>query len=66
MTPFTYQRAASVEDAIDRVGATGGKYLAGGTNLVDLMKDNVEAPAALIDIRKLDLKQIRITRAAAS
>jgi xanthine dehydrogenase YagS FAD-binding subunit len=66
MTPFTYQRAASVEDAIDSVVATGGKYLAGGTNLVDLMKDNVEAPAALIDIRKLDLKQIRITRAAAS
>jgi xanthine dehydrogenase YagS FAD-binding subunit len=61
MTPFTYQRAASVEDAIDSVVATGGKYLAGGTNLVDLMKDNVEAPAALIDIRKLDLKQIRIT-----
>jgi xanthine dehydrogenase YagS FAD-binding subunit len=61
MRPFTYQRAASVEDAINRVVATGGKYLAGGTNLVDLMKDDVEKPSALVDIRKLDLRDVRAT-----
>lgn len=61
MKSFSYQRASSVNDAISSVIATGGKYLAGGTNLVDLMKDNVERPSALVDIRKLDLKQIHAT-----
>jgi xanthine dehydrogenase YagS FAD-binding subunit len=61
MNSFSFQRASSIDDAIHSVVATGGKYLAGGTNLVDLMKDNVERPSALIDIRKLDLKQIYAT-----
>lgn len=61
MKTFTYQRAASVDEAIDSAVATGGKYLAGGTNLVDLMKDNVEAPSALIDIRKLGLNHVYAT-----
>jgi xanthine dehydrogenase YagS FAD-binding subunit len=61
MRTFTYQRAASVDEAIDSVVATGGKYLAGGTNLVDLMKDDVEAPPALIDIRKLGLNHVYAT-----
>lgn len=58
MKSFTYRRAASPEDAIHRVIASGGKFLAGGTNLVDLMKNMVETPAALIDLRDLDLKSV--------
>jgi xanthine dehydrogenase YagS FAD-binding subunit len=61
MRTFTFQRAASIDDAIDSGVATGGKYLAGGTNLIDLMKDDVESPPALIDIRKLDLNHILAT-----
>lgn len=61
MKTFDFQHAASVDDAIRAVVATGGKYLAGGTNLVDLMKGGVERPAALIDIGRLDLKAISPT-----
>jgi len=61
MRGFRFKHASSDEDAIESVRATGGKYLAGGTNLVDLMKNNVEAPPALIDLRKLDLKSIHPT-----
>lgn len=58
MNSFVFQHAATVEDAIRGVASTGGKFLAGGTNLVDLMKYGVERPSALIDLRKLDLKNI--------
>jgi xanthine dehydrogenase YagS FAD-binding subunit len=58
---FDFHRAASVDDAIRAVVATGGKYLAGGTNLIDLMKGGVEQPATLIDIGRLDLKAISPT-----
>jgi xanthine dehydrogenase YagS FAD-binding subunit len=61
MRTFTYQRAANIDDAINSAVTTGGKYLAGGTNLVDLMKDDVEKPSTLIDICKLDLKKIYAT-----
>jgi xanthine dehydrogenase YagS FAD-binding subunit len=60
---FSFHRASSVDNAINTVTATGGKYLAGGTNLIDLMKDNVEKPPALVDIRELNLKQIHSTPA---
>jgi xanthine dehydrogenase YagS FAD-binding subunit len=55
---FHFQHAPTIEDAIRSAIATGGKYLAGGTNLVDLMKDEVEQPTSLIDLRRLDLKRI--------
>lgn len=58
MRPFQFSHAVTVEAAIQRAAASGGKYLAGGTNLIDLMKENVEAPTELIDLRRLDLKQI--------
>jgi xanthine dehydrogenase YagS FAD-binding subunit len=54
MTPFTYARAASVPDAVQRAGVTGVKYLGGGTNLVDLMRERVERPSALIDVSRLN------------
>jgi xanthine dehydrogenase YagS FAD-binding subunit len=59
MNPFTYQRAAQTDQAISAVsGSRGAKFLAGGTNLVDLMKDQVEKPTVLIDINRLPLKAI--------
>ena len=54
MKPFDYARAATVEDAL-AAGADGGRYIAGGTNLVDLMKLQVETPVRLVDISRLAL-----------
>lgn len=56
MTPFSYERATSVADAI-RSGQ-GATFLAGGTNLVDLMKENVARPNRIVDISRLPLKGI--------
>lgn len=58
MNSFQFSHASTVEAAIRSVVTSGGKYLAGGTNLIDLMKENVEAPPALVDLRRLDLKEI--------
>ena len=54
MNPFQYQRATDIAGAI-RSMAPGCKFLAGGTNLVDLMKNGVEKPAALIDLNRVAL-----------
>jgi xanthine dehydrogenase YagS FAD-binding subunit len=53
MNRFTYARAADPVDAIRRASEPGAKYLGGGTNLVDLMREAVERPAALIDVTGL-------------
>ena len=59
MNRFTYHRAESVDDAIRVLTADpGAKALAGGTNLVDLMKYDVEKPSAIVDIGRLPLKEI--------
>jgi xanthine dehydrogenase YagS FAD-binding subunit len=60
MREFTYQRATRVRDALV-AGDDGGRYLGGGTNLVDLMKNGVEAPARLVDVRFLPLDGVRDT-----
>lgn len=52
MTSFTYARASDVAEAVAAVGA-GSKFLGGGTNLVDLMRETVETPSALIDVTGL-------------
>ena len=57
MTPFDYTRAATVQDAIG-CHKIGTQFLAGGTNLIDLMKENVTKPARLIDINQLPLRKI--------
>ena len=57
MRSFAYHRADTPADAI-RAGADGGRFIAGGTNLVDLMKLEVETPATLVDISRLDLAQV--------
>ncbi len=54
MQSFTYEKAGSVEKA----AGSSGKFIAGGTTLVDLMKMGVEAPTALVDISGLPLGQI--------
>ncbi|TFV57350.1 xanthine dehydrogenase family protein subunit M [Mycobacterium sp. PS03-16] len=59
MRPFRFHRAASVDDAVQMCAVTGGHYYAGGTNLLDLMKNGVETPADLIDVRRLALGEIR-------
>jgi xanthine dehydrogenase YagS FAD-binding subunit len=61
MNPFNYQRASSPEEAVRAVSARGAKFLGGGTNLVDLMKSNVEQPTTLIDVTHLSFTQIANT-----
>jgi xanthine dehydrogenase YagS FAD-binding subunit len=53
MRPFTYARAADAADAVRRAGVPDARYLGGGTNLVDLMRETIELPAALIDVTGL-------------
>jgi len=58
MKPFAYTRAGNQQAALQAIVQNGAKFLAGGTNLIDLMKDNVEQPARLVDINRLELTQI--------
>jgi xanthine dehydrogenase YagS FAD-binding subunit len=58
MNPFAYERALGTELAIDAIAGPGAKFLAGGTNLIDLMKNGVETPERLIDINRLELSAI--------
>jgi xanthine dehydrogenase YagS FAD-binding subunit len=59
MRPFEFQRVRDPQEAISAIGAApAAKFLAGGTNLVDLMKQDVELPTHLIDINRLDLAKI--------
>jgi xanthine dehydrogenase YagS FAD-binding subunit len=52
MNRFDYVRAASIADAMAAAGA-GATYLAGGTNLIDLMKGGVARPSRLVDISRI-------------
>ncbi|MBW6529739.1 FAD binding domain-containing protein [Sphingomonas citri] len=54
MKTFDYARAGSVAEAVQ----AGGRFIAGGTNLLDLMKLQVETPEKLVDISRLDLARI--------
>lgn len=59
MRPFAYVRATSLQDAVDAHAThPGSRYLGGGTNLVDLMKQDVETPTTLIDLTRLPLHHI--------
>ncbi len=53
MKPFAYARAADAGDAVRRGSVPDARYLGGGTNLVDLMRETIERPAALIDVTGL-------------
>ena len=64
MINFAYARAGDATEAIRLMAAApGAKFIAGGTNLIDLMKVNVERPARLIDISRLPLKSVEETAA---
>ncbi|WP_332773057.1 FAD binding domain-containing protein [Phenylobacterium sp.] len=59
MRPFTYERAADALSAVKAVASTpGAKFLAGGTNLLDLMKLDIERPTHLVDVGRLPLAGI--------
>jgi xanthine dehydrogenase YagS FAD-binding subunit len=58
MNPFNYERASATDAAIKSGAMHGAKFLAGGTNLVDLMKYGVESPTALVDINHLGLGDV--------
>ena len=53
MNPFTYARAIDVPDAVRQGADVDAKYLGGGTNLVDLMRETLERPSALVDVTGL-------------
>ena len=53
MTPFTYARATDAADAVRLCGQPQTKYLGGGTNLVDLLRETLERPASLVDVTGL-------------
>ncbi|MGZ4326955.1 MAG: FAD binding domain-containing protein [Solirubrobacteraceae bacterium] len=53
MIELTYSRAVDADDAVRRAADRQGRYLGGGTNLVDLMRETVEAPSALVDVTGL-------------
>jgi xanthine dehydrogenase YagS FAD-binding subunit len=62
MMNFQYARASDVSDAVRQIAADPtAKFIAGGTNLLDLMKEDVERPARLIDISRLPLKTVEET-----
>src|SRR5258708_27366333 len=61
MNPFRYERARDVASACASAAKPSAKLIAGGTNLVDLMKLQIETPARLIDIGLLPLAAIEET-----
>ncbi|WP_441228034.1 FAD binding domain-containing protein [Tardiphaga sp. 20_F10_N6_6] len=62
MINFHYSRASDVADAVQQIRADpAAKFIAGGTNLLDLMKEDVERPSLLIDITRLPLKTVEET-----
>ena len=64
MKAFTFERATSPADAAKKAVATpGAKFIAGGTNLLDLMKLQIATPTHLIDVNRLDLDKIETTDA---
>ena len=67
MRPFRYVRASDPNAAAGAVAANPqAKFLAGGTNLLDLMKEDVERPTELVDVTRLKLSEIKETRGGVS
>jgi xanthine dehydrogenase YagS FAD-binding subunit len=62
MKAFTYQRASSLAQAAAASAQPNTRIIAGGTNLLDLMKLEVETPSHLVDINQLDLDRIEDTQ----
>ncbi|RSM91477.1 xanthine dehydrogenase family protein subunit M [Kibdelosporangium aridum] len=60
MFPFSYSKVGTVREAVS-AGQRGGRFIAGGTTLVDLMRETVERPDVLVDISRLPLREITTT-----
>jgi len=60
MEPFKFIRAQDTQSAIQAAGSGDTKFIAGGTNMLDLMKLNIEKPKKIIDINKLGLDKIEV------
>ncbi|MGW1675708.1 FAD binding domain-containing protein [Streptomyces sp. NPDC002324] len=60
MYPFSFTKAADTRSAL-AAGQRGGRYIAGGTTLVDLMRETVERPETLVDISALPLRKVTVT-----
>jgi xanthine dehydrogenase YagS FAD-binding subunit len=60
MNPFSYSKPSDITQAVNLAGPAS-RFIAGGTNLLDLMKENVARPEHLIDITGLPLKDVRAT-----
>lgn len=59
MNNFSYARATDVANAVSEISAANrAKLIAGGTNLIDLMKENVVRPSKLVDVSRLPLNKI--------
>lgn len=61
MRGFTYERPDSVASAMQAASQPGASFIAGGTNLLDLMKIDVEQPTHLVDISRLPLREVAET-----
>lgn len=60
MRPFAFARVADPTDAVKTLSAdASAKFIAGGTNLLDLMKEDIEHPAKLVDISRLSLSLVK-------
>ncbi|TRW88983.1 xanthine dehydrogenase family protein subunit M [Mycolicibacterium sp. 018/SC-01/001] len=59
MFPFAFSKAADEAGALD-AGASGARYIAGGTTLIDLMRETVERPDAVVDINGLPYRDISL------
>ncbi len=62
MTPFAYSKPSSIEQALHQAGPQT-RFIAGGTNLLDLMKENIANPHTIIDITGLPLREVSETAA---
>ncbi|MGW0763735.1 FAD binding domain-containing protein [Streptomyces sp. NPDC002814] len=60
MYPFSYTKVSDTREAVN-AGQNGGRYIAGGTTLVDLMRETVERPDTIVDIGDLPLRDVRVT-----
>ncbi|GAA3049753.1 xanthine dehydrogenase family protein subunit M [Pseudonocardia yunnanensis] len=58
MRSFTYERVVDAHGAVVAAGRPGAKFISGGTNLLDLMKLEIERPRHLVDISRLPLREI--------
>jgi xanthine dehydrogenase YagS FAD-binding subunit len=61
MKPFSYERPATPAEAIEAAARPGARIIAGGTNLLDLMKLGIEGPTHIVDINRIGLDRIEDT-----